>query len=532
MGAGRTATVNRRREQSAQIRRVRMPCVLETFALVASQSYCTKGLYWAGGSSMQITDDWRERLARTYLPFATWTTLALVTIVPGALSPLTGETGACMVLIAFLCASPAMISARLTIALSRFVRTGWQLPVLSAGCGFVTVIGFAAAYLLSIVVASWAPVETAAIDVVPVAKAVTVSGILLGSLSFLIPAAAGGLVSSTSAGLWLCREWHVRKGRGAGKEVTGISPPAPDAGFTSGQMRRNRRTASEACFFWCTTAYGPLVVTLPLALLVPPNSGQQLLLLLYFGTFAAAVTAALVLTLVFNRRRRSAWPVALCVGLHAGAMFSLLFAPTLSSSETLLTNPAFLMLFGSVIGALSAAVCTAFWFPDRRGQALGSAEVELNGWALMRPLIVAGFIAPLAAALAYGLFVALMQLAGTSPDSTFIGRLRSFDPWIWSVAYRVWAVVALQALALRHLLPMADIPRSLAIGITLVLAFLLSGGMGHSLDDHVMQKSTVVSLSSFLELALSGLVAAFAALYAFDRDLVTRRAVDARNAAA
>lgn len=491
---------------------------------------------------MQITDDWRERLARSYLPFATWITVALVAIVTGALFPLTGQTGAYMVLIAFLCASPAMISARLTIALSRFVRTSWQLLVLSAGCGFVTVIGFAAAYLLCIVVGSWNPAETAPTDVAQSAKAGIVSRVLQGSLFFLISAAAGGLASSTSAGLWLYREWRLRQGRGAAKVATGNALPATDAGIGDGRMHRGRRAASDTRFFWCTTACGPMIVALMLGLFLNSLSGpsmpvapEQVLWLAlnvyYGGSFAAAVAAALMLTLVYDRGRRSAWLAALCVGLHAGAMLLVLFVPASTDGEA--GAIVFPMLLGGLVGALSAAICTAFWFPDRRGLVPSdvTAEAGMNGWALVRPLIVAGFIAPLAAALAYGLFVGLVPSAGTSPDSTFIGRLRSFDPWTWAIAYRVWAVVALQALVLRHLLPMAHVPTSLAMGITVVLAFLFSGGVGHSLDDYVMSGSTVVSFSSFLEFALPGLVAALAALYFIDRER-PRRAVEAGNAAA
>ncbi|HEV7320658.1 MAG TPA: hypothetical protein VGO04_18835 [Ensifer sp.] len=489
---------------------------------------------------MQATDEWRGRLERTYLPFATWVTTASVALVTGIVCAMTATTGVLPVLIPFLCAFPAMMCARLTIAFRGFLRRDWQLLPLAACCGALTVFSLQLAYLLSIAVAMWDPGETtSALDALTDEK-LTVSAFLSGSLYFLVPALLGSVASCASAGGWLYRDRRGLGGSVDGNKVAVSTLAQPHLDHDSRRTFPSRRLTPEACYFWSTTAFGPVIVSLPLALFANmvlgpggPNGIQQLLWLMlrlyYCGTFAAAVAAFLILALVFDRRRRSAWLAALCVGVHAGALFPLLFAPAEGNPGSQVK----LLLICSVLGALSAATCTAIWFPDRRGQTLGDERVEvwLTGRAVARTFLVAGLLAPLVAAFVYGLFVGVVQLAGTPSDATFIGRLRSFDLEIWAIAYKIWAVVALQALALYHVLPIADIRRPAIIVAIPLMAFLFAGAMGQSLDDYVMPKPTALSIGSFFELGLPGLVAAVVAVFLIARNPM-RRPIDPRRAVA
>lgn len=486
---------------------------------------------------MDVMENWRGRLAREYVPFSTWVAAAFVaagTVVGCLAASETAGLPVLMFVVPFLCALPAMSSAWLTVTLRRFLHERWQLPALSAACAFVTMAGFALVYVIAATVARWDPSENEPSFVWPGDARAAIIGLLQEAVFYvLLPAGIGALVASISAALWLYREG--RKPQAGGIEAADgkiAASPAVEANGQTGKANREER------YFWLTTALGPVIVVFPIAFLLdvlssPGNANGRVLPLLWFvlrlyygGTFAAAVSAVLMLTLVFKRSRWSAWPAALCVGLHAGAIFLLLFAPSEGNAETQSDLP----LIGGAAGALSAAASAAIWFPDRRRQTLGDtwAEARLRGWALARHLIVAGLVAPLIAAFAYGVFVAASPW--TFPDATFIGRLRAFDPEIWAIAYRIWAVVALQALALRFLLaavvvgPIGFIP-------LLFLMFLFTGSLGHSLDDYVMSTPMPISFASFFELGLPGLVAALAALYFIDRER-PRRAVEVGNAAA
>lgn len=487
---------------------------------------------------MDITENWRARFERDYVPFSTWATAAQVaagTVVYCVATAQISVVQTLTVLIPFACALPAMVSARLAVAFRQNLRTEWQLLPLSALCGFVTMAGFVLLYALSMIVAMWNPSEYEPFVLWPDYERAVVVGLLQKAIDYgLIPAALGAVVAGINAGLWLHRERRERQADSAENTGEAISLPSPVVASGRSYDARN-----EARYFWFTTAFGPVIIALMLALLLngllaPGGIGpvQQLLwfvLRLYYGgTFAASVAAALILALVFDRSRGTAWPASLCVGLHAGAIFLLLFVPAEGNAE----RQPDIQILGAVMGALSAAACTAIWFPNRRGQHLGDrcAEVGLRGWAATRFLVIAGFVAPLAAALSYCLFIAVAPAANAWPDGTFIGRLRSFEPEIWAIACRIWAVVALQTLALHYLLPAKNI-RAVAIVILPLFAFLFAGGMGHSLGDYVMSKPMAISFSSFAELGLPGLVAALVALYLTARPPARRRRASGRAVA-
>lgn len=132
---------------------------------------------------------------------------------------------------------------------------------------------------------------------------------------------------------------------------------------------------------------------------------------------------------------------------------------------------------------------------------------------MVRTFSIAGLVAPLTAALAYALFVTVAQEAAASADDTLIGRLRSFDPEMWAIAYRIWAVVALQTLALDHFLPSSGVRRAVAFVVIPAFAFLFAGSMGHCLDDYVMSRPMPISIASFIEFGLPGLFAGLSAVY-------------------
>lgn len=490
---------------------------------------------------MDVTREWGDRLKRDFGVFATGTAAAIVAAGVFLYLFVTSKGSGfpvLVILITVLSGLPAMLSARLTIAFRRFLRKDWQLLPLSALCGFVTIAGLASLYALSSVVATWNPTEYGPAFVWPSFERAAVVGLMHYAIDAgLIPAGLGALVAAACAALWLRRE------RGAGNTVSAgdsapSARPSPAAGQGIDQGLGAGRAAIEERFFWSTTIIGPVIIggMFVLVTLIFPSSKASdggwnalwfMLQLYYGGSFAAAVAAGLMLALVYNRSRRTAWAAALCVGIHAGAIFLLLFAP--AEGNTAMQSE--LPYIGGIVGALSAAACTAIWFPDRRGQTLGDrpAASAWTFWRWARILLIAGFVAPLAAASAYGLFAAAAQLTGAASESTFIGRMRRFDPEIWAIALRIWAVVALQALALHHFLRVKKMP--LAAVAAALVALLFAGAMGHSLDDYALSTPMPVSAASFIELGLPGLVAAIAALCLVHRR-PSRQMIDAGRAAA
>ncbi|CAN7417953.1 hypothetical protein IB277_08740 [Ensifer sp. ENS07] len=472
---------------------------------------------------MQAKDEWRGRLESTFFPFATWVSMALVAAGTVVFSVAMSETGALqvlLVLVPFACALPAMISARLTVAFRRFASNAWQLLPLSAACGFVTVAGFAMLYALSLAVAHWNPSAYEPAFSWPLHERAAVIALLhKAATHVLLPAAGGALMAGISGALWLYRE-HQEHGAGETsslEESHSASPSVP-----AGASALAADTNADARYFWSTTVFGPVIVAATVAVIlsafIPGSNGRGSLEFLWFvlrlysgGTFAAAVAAALMLVLMSGRSRAAAWPVALCVGLHAGAIFLLLFAPAEGHAE----SQQDLLAVGGILGALSAAACAAIWFPARPAPLLGngSSVSTLSGWWMVRTFSIAGLVAPLTAALAYALFVTVAQEAAASADDTLIGRLRSFDPEMWAIAYRIWAVVALQTLALDHFLPSSGVRRAVAFVVIPAFAFLFAGSMGHCLDDYVMSRPMPISIASFIEFGLPGLFAGLSAVY-------------------
>ncbi|WP_457583473.1 hypothetical protein [Ensifer canadensis] len=168
----------------------------------------------------------------------------------------------------------------------------------------------------------------------------------------------------------------------------------------------------------------------------------------YGGAYAAAISAALVLALVSNRSRRSAWLVAFFVGLQVGAIFTLLF----DYADDTTSSKALLLPFGGLVGALSAAICTAIWFPDRRDLWAQSAEQAASMQALMRAFGLPAlphrpsrrsrtrFSPPLRTCSA-------SRAQGDLDSAMQVGAIET-----WLLNYRVWAVVALLTMLLHHFL--------------------------------------------------------------------------------
>lgn len=468
---------------------------------------------------MQVGDDWRKRLERDYLSFATWATAALVALCVAVHYLATSAERCRIELVApFLGIFPAMVAARLTIAFSRSVRSAWQLLAFSSGCGFAAVAGLIGVYVLTMYFASWDPGGYA------VPYPVLTHNFLASRLQVL--AGVGALMAGATLGLWLLREGRDQERNSAVGEpgattASVLSPVAP----VERALVRNRQLRAEEHYFWLSVLVGPVVVIVPLIFLEmifspetalgAPKLLWAVLRYYYGGTYAAAISAALVLPLVFNRSRRSAWLVAFFVGLHVGAIFTLLF----DYADDTASNQAFLLPFGGLIGALSAAICTAIWFPDRRGQTISgqSTEQATSVRGLMRALLIAGFAAPAVAALSYGLFAAAAHMLGSAPQRFLDSGMQVGAAETWLLNYRLWAVVALMTMLLDHILKNRAVRSSVAVVTLSLSAFLVGGGMAHSLNEDILWKVVPISVASFLALGLSSVVAGLSAVFLIRR---------------
>lgn len=462
---------------------------------------------------MQVDGNWRERLESDYLFFAARMT-AVLSAFCAAVYYLATPAEGCPIglLLILLGIFPAMATARLTIAFSRSSHSPWRLMALSSGWGFAAVAGLIGVYVLTMSFASWDPGGYA----VPY-PVLTHSFLTPGFPMF---SRAGALFAGATFGLWLLREKRMeRNSADPGDGTASVLPLAPhERAFV-----RSRQSRVEEHYFWLSILVGPVVVILPLIFLEMIFSPETALgasklpwavLRYYFGgVYAAAISAVLVLALVSNRSRRSAWVAAFFVGLHVGAIFTLLF----DYADDTTSNQAFLLPFGGLVGALSAAICTAIWFPDRRGLGAQSAQQAASARESMRILRTAGFAAPAVAALSYPVFAALAHMLDiktqADPDTALhVGAIET-----WLLNYRVWAVVSLLTMLHHGFLKHRAVRPGLALVIVSLSAFLVGGAMVHSLNEDVLRKSVPISTGSFLGLGLSSVVAALSVV------LLTRR---------
>ncbi|KOF12581.1 hypothetical protein AC244_33505 [Ensifer adhaerens] len=409
-----------------------------------------------------------------------------------------------------------MVAARLTIAFSRSVRSAWQLLALSSGCGFAAVAGLIGVYVLTMYFASWDPGGYA------VPYPVLTHNFLASRLQVL--AGVGALMAGATLGLWLLREGRDQERNSAVGEpgattASVLSPVAPH----ERALLRSRQLRAEEHYFWLSVLVGPVVVIVPLIFLEmifspetalgAPKLLWAVLRYYYGGTYAAAISAALVLALVSNRSRCSAWLVAFFVGLHVGAIFTLLF----DYADDTVSNQALLLPFGGLVGALSAAICTVIWFPDRRGLGEQSTQQATSVRGLMRGLLIAGFAAPAAAALSHGLFAAAAYMLGSAPQRFLDSGMQVGAAETWLLNYRLWAVVALMTMLLDHILKNRAVRSSVAVVTLSLSAFLVGGGMAHSLNEDILWKVVPISVTSFLVLGLSSVVAGLSAVFLIRR---------------
>ncbi|MFK0272999.1 hypothetical protein ACIQUG_04955 [Ensifer sp. NPDC090286] len=409
----------------------------------------------------------------------------------------------------FLGIFPAMVAARLTVAFSRPVRNTWQLLALSCICGFGTVAGFVGVYTLTTYFASWDP-GGYAVPYAVLARYGPASDLLMFSV-------AGALMAGATLGLWLLRDRRVQR-NGADGEPGGTAASMPSVVVAHEPYSRSRQSRADERYFWLSILIGPTVVFLPLILLemifgpetAPSASKLPWAMLRYYfgGTYAAAVSAALVLAFVSSRSRRSAWLVAVFIGLHVGAIFTLLF----DYADDTTSNQALLLPFGGIVGALSAAICTAIWFPDRRGLGAQTAQQGASLRALMRALLIAGFVAPAAAALACCVFAVAAQMLGIAPQGLFNGGGQVGAAETWVLNYRVWAVVALMTMMLDQFLKDRAARPGVAIVILSLAAFLVGGAMAHSLSEDILRQIVPISAATFLGLGLTSVVAGLSAV--------------------
>lgn len=466
---------------------------------------------------MQVDGDWRERLERNYVFFAAWVT-AVLSALCAAVYYLARPAAGCPLGLALILLGifPAMATARLTIAFSRSRRSPWQMMAFSSGCGFAMVAGLIGVYVLTMSFASWDPGGYA----VPY-PVLTHSFLTSG---FPVFAVAGALFAGATFGVWLLREKRMERRRAdpRGGTASALFPVAPD----EHAFVRSRQSRAVERYFRLSILVGPVVVILPLIFLEMVFSPETALsasklpwavLRHYFGgVYAAAISAVLVLALVSNRSRRSAWVAAFFVGLHVGAIFTLLF----DYMDGTASNQAFLLPFGGLIGALSAAFCTAIWFPDRRGHAAQSAQSARQAASvreLTRILWTAGFVAPTVAALSYPVFAALAHMLGITGEADLDGALQIGAIETWLLNYRVWAVVALLTMLLHHFLKSRAARPCSVLVIVSLSAFLVGGGMVHSLNEDVLRKIVPISLASFLALGFSSVVASLSAVFLIRR---------------
>lgn len=471
----------------------------------------------ASGGDMQVDDDWRRRLERDYLTFAAWTTAALVAFCAAvyyvAISTARYPTE---FLAPLLSTFPAMIAARLTIALSRYVRSAWLLLALSLACGFTAVAGLIGVYVLTMCFASWDPGGFA----VPYP---VLTDIFL-EFRFQVIAGVGALMAAASLALWLLREGLDQKrnravGEPGATTASRLTPVSPG----ERALVRNRQLRAEERYFWFSVLAGPVIVIVPLMfleMLFSPESALGASKLLwavlryyYGGAYAAAISATLVLALTPNRSRRSAWLFAFFVGLHVGAIFTLLF----DYADDTASNQAFLLPFGGLVGALSAAICTAIWFPGRRGIGEQGTLQATSVRGLMRALLIAGFAAPAAAAVFYSLFAAAAPMLGIAPQWFLDSAMQVGAAETWLLNYRVWAVVALMTMLLHHFLKNRAVRSSVAVVTLSLSAFLVGGGIAHSLNQGILWKVVPISVTSFLVLDVSSVVAGLSAVFLIRR---------------
>ncbi|MBZ7922034.1 hypothetical protein LAC81_09580 [Ensifer adhaerens] len=471
---------------------------------------------------MQVDGDWRERLERDYLFFATWVTAVLSALcaavyylaIPAAGCPL----GLVVVLLGIF---PSMATARLTIAFSRSRRSPWQLMAFSSGCGFAMVAGLIGVYVLTMSFASWDPGGYA------VAYPVLTHNFLTSG--FPVFSGAGALFAGATFGLWLLRDRSMERNSadrrdGAASELIPLAPH--ERAFA-----RSWQWRAEERYFWLSVLVGPVVIMLPLILLEmifspetalgAPKLSWAMLRYYFGGAYAAAISAVLVLALLSNRSRRSAWLAAFFVGLHVGAIFTLLF----DYADDTTSSQAFLLPFGGLLGALSAAICAAIWFPDRRGLGAQTAQQAASTREFMRILRTAGFAAPAAAALSLPVLAATAHILGIMTQEDLDSALPVGAIETWLLNYRVFAAVALLTMLLDQFLKSRVVRQSSVLIILSLSAFLVGGAMAHSLSEDVLRKSVPISMGAFLGLGLSNVVAGLSAVFLIRRG-TSRRPAD------
>lgn len=473
-------------------------------------------------------DDRRKRLDTDYPSFAASVTAALA--VTWAAVHLVTSASLCpfKLIVPLLSIFPAMVAARLTVVFSRPVRNTWQLLALSCICGFGTIAGFVGVYTLTTYFASWDP-GGYAVPYAVLARYGPASDLLMFSV-------AGALMAGATLGLWLLRDRRVQRDRADG-EPGGTAASMPSVVVAREPYIRSRQSRADERYFWLSILIGPLVVILPLIILEmifwPQNaiSADKLpwaALRYYFGgTYAVAISAVLVLAFVCNRSRRSAWLAALFIGLHVGAVFTLLF----DYADNTASNQAFLLLFGGLLGALAAAICAAMWFPDRRGLGAQTAKQTASARGLMRALVIAGFAAPTVAALVCCLLAVAAQMFGIAPQDLFNGGRQVGAAETWVLNYRVWAVVALMTMMLDQFLKDRAVRPGVAIVILSLAAFLVGGAMAHSLSEDILRKIVPISAATFLGLGLTSVVAGLSAVVLIRRGPL-RRSLQVENAVA
>lgn len=222
----------------------------------------------------------------------------------------------------------------------------------------------------------------------------------------------------------------------------------------------------------------------------------------YGGTVAAALCAAGVLAFArFAESRFAIYFLSICVGVHTGAIFLAIFAPV-DADEGVHS-----FLLGGVLGALSAWICTALWFPT--GSAVNGSQVvprrcaETRNWRLP----AAAVIVPGLGLLAYGAFALAAPALGFDFDHQFIGRMRSFDAQACLLIYKVGVVATILTMAiLVGLVQNWRISDRLVSVMTPVMAFLVAAAMGHSMADYLLTISPRVSWASFFEFGLTGIL--------------------------
>ncbi|OCO99019.1 hypothetical protein BC374_16955 [Ensifer sp. LC13] len=122
-------------------------------------------------------------------------------------------------------------------------------------------------------------------------------------------------------------------------------------------------------------------------------------------------------------------------------------------------------------------------------------------------------------------------MLGLAPKGLLDSSLQVRAAEIRVLNYRVWAVVALITMMLHQFLKDRAARSSVTVVTLSLAAFLVGGGMTHSLSEDVLRKVVPISAASFLGLGLSSVVAGLSALFLIRRGL-SSRSVDAESVAA